>query len=175
MNFTMRPAGEGDFPQVFALMEKAFPPSEHRSRTGQQRLFQNPAYSYRILEDETGMFLGFLAVWKFETFRFAEHFAVNENARGHGIGGQALQMWMKEEDTPVVLEVELPETEMARRRIGFYQRLGFILNEFPYWQPSMQEGQPSIPLKIMSWPEALSQEQFTPWQQQIYREVYGQK
>ena len=84
-------------------------------------------------------------------------------------------MWMKEEDTPMVLEVELPETEMAQRRIGFYQRLGFILNEFPYWQPSMQEGQPSIPLKIMSWPKALSQEQFTPWQQQIYQDVYGQK
>ena len=175
MNFTIRSGGKEDFTQVFALMEKAFPKTEHRSQEGQHKLFQNPAYSYRILQDEAGKFLGFLAVWNFHAFRFAEHFAVNENARGHGIGGQALQMWMKEEDTPVVLEVELPETEIARRRIGFYQRLGFVLNEFPYRQPSMQEGQPSIPLKIMSWPKALSQEVFAPWQQQIYHEVYGQK
>ena len=82
-------------------------------------------------------------------------------------------MWMQEADTPVILEVEPPETEIARRRIGFYQRLGLYLNDFPYTQPSMQKDQPPIPLKIMSWPEKVEENTFRSWQKRIYQAVYG--
>lgn len=173
--FTMQAAGVEAFPQVFSLMEKAFPPTERRTKAGQRALFHHSGYSYRILQDEGKNFLGFLAVWDLGEFRFVEHFAVNEAARGKGIGGKALQMWMQEADTPVILEVEPPETETARRRIGFYQRLGLHLNDFPYTQPSMQEGQPPIPLQIMSWPETIKEEAFRPWQERIYQAVYGKK
>lgn len=173
MNLTMRPAGFSDFAQVFSLMEKAFPPAERREEEKQRLLLENPAYSCRILERENGIFLGFLAAWRFEGFRFVEHFAVNEAARGHGVGTHALQMWMDEELLPVILEVELPETEAARRRIGFYRRLGFVLNDFSYTQPPMQQGRQAIPLKIMSWPSALSPELFSRWRGQLYHTVYG--
>ncbi len=172
MMLTMRTAREEGFSLVFPLMERSFPPTERRTQKGQRALLDHPCYSYRILEDEEGTFLGFLAVWDLGEFRFVEHFAVNEKARGKGIGGKALQMWMKESDTPAVLEVELPETEIARRRIGFYQRMGMYLNDFSYIQPAMQEGQPPIPLQIMSWPKPISKEIFTPWQKILYREVY---
>ena len=171
--FTMRIAREEGFSLVFPLLEQAFPPAERRTEKGQRELLHRHSYSYRILEDEKGSFLGFLAVWDLGKFRFVEHFAVNEKARGKGIGGKALQMWMQESSTPVVLEVEPPETETAQRRIGFYQRMGMCLNHFPYLQPAMQEGQPPIPLQIMSWPKPISQEDFSPWQQILYREVYG--
>ncbi len=172
--FTMHIAKEKAFESVYTLMEQAFPPTEHRNRESQYALLQNPRYSYRILQTEAGEFLGFLAVWDFGEFRFAEHFAVNEASRGKGVGANALRQWMEEADTPVVLEVELPETEIAQRRIRFYQRIGFQLNSFPYVQPSMQPGQPSIPLQIMSWPEKISEGRFQPWKKLIYHEVYGQ-
>ena len=171
--FTMQAAGAEGFAQVFSLMEQAFPPTERRTKAGQRALLHHPGYSYRILRDENKNFLGFLAVWDLGEFRFVEHFAVNEAARGKGIGGKALQMWMQEADTPVILEVEPPETEIARRRIGFYQRLGLYLNDFPYTQPSMQKDQPPIPLKIMSWPEKVEENTFRSWQKRIYQAVYG--
>lgn len=173
MNFLMHTGKAESFDPVFSLMEQAFPPCERRNREGQLRVAKHPAYSYRILEDEQGEFLGFLAVWHFGSFRFAEHFAVNEKTRGMGIGSQALRRWLEEEDTPAVLEVEFPETDIARRRIGFYQRLGFVLNEFPYLQPAMQSGQPPVPLKIMSWPGSLSEAEFEPIKQTVYTQVYG--
>ena len=37
--------------------------------------------------------------------------------------------------TPVVLEVEMPTDEMSKRRIGFYERLGFELDNQVYHQP----------------------------------------
>lgn len=170
--FTMETAGRECFPLVFSLMKQAFPPTERRTEDGQRALLDRSGYSYRILREENGSFLGFLAVWDLGEFRFVEHFAVNEAARGKGIGGKALQMWMEEKSTPVVLEVEPPETELARRRIGFYQRVGLFLNDFPYTQPSMQQGQPPIPLKIMSWPGKILEEEFRPWQQCLYDRVY---
>lgn len=171
--FTMHTAEKEAFSLVFPLMEQAFPQTEHRTERGQRALLEHSAYSYRILRDEAGGFLGFLAVWDLGEFRFLEHFAVNEAARGKGIGGKALKLWMEESDTPVVLEVEPPETPTAQRRIGFYQRTGLFLNDFAYMQPSMQIGQPPIPLKIMSWPSPITQETFLPWQQALYREIYG--
>ena len=100
MNFLMHTGKAECFDPVFSLMEQAFPPCERRNREGQLRVAKHPAYSYRILEDEQGDFLGFLAVWHFGSFRFAEHFAVNEKTRGMGIGSQALRRWLEEEDTP---------------------------------------------------------------------------
>lgn len=171
--FVMHTDRENAFESVYNLMQQAFPPTERRNREAQYALLQNPHYSYRILQTESGDFLGFLAVWDFGEFRFAEHFAVNEASRGKGVGANALRKWIEESSTPVVLEVEPPETEMAQRRIGFYKRVGFQLNSFSYIQPSMQPDQPAIPLQIMSWPNEIPEEQFEPWKQTIYREVYG--
>ena len=39
----------------------------------------------------------------------------------------------------VFLEVEEPGTDLARRRIGFYERAGFCLNDFDYIQPDLQQ------------------------------------
>ena len=99
--------------------------------------------------------------------------AVNENARGKGIGTKALLRWAGESESPVVLEVEPPETAIAQRRIGFYQRAGFTLNSFSYWQPAMQPGQEPIPLLLMSRPGALSEEVFRRCRDCLLREVYG--
>ena len=69
MNFLMHTGKAECFDPVFSLMEQAFPPCERRNREGQLRVAKHPAYSYRILEDEQGDFLGFLAVWHFGSFR----------------------------------------------------------------------------------------------------------
>jgi hypothetical protein len=51
----------------------------------------------------------------------------------------------------VLIEVELPETEMARRRIGFYKRLGFCPHhDIEYIQPPYSDGLSPLPLMLMT-------------------------
>ena len=89
------------------------------------------------------------------------------------MGAAILQEILPKLPDPVCLEVELPQNELASRRIGFYQRNGFILNDYPYMQPPISQGRNPLPLKIMTWGKGISEEQFQRIQGALYREVYG--
>ena len=54
--------------------------------------------------------------------------------RNGGIGAEAMKQFLAFCGTPVVLEVEMPADEMSKRRIGFYERLGFKLDNHVYHQ-----------------------------------------
>lgn len=170
-------AGSEDFPEIWELMDCSFPPAEHRLREKQLELLLNrPAYSVLIRRQEKkGPLEGFLAYWTFQSGRFIEHFAVSPQARGGGIGGEMLRQFLQMADTSVFLEVEPPQNELTRRRIAFYQRVGFHLNDFPYTQPSMQPDQPPVPLRIMSWPEPVSGETFALRKEDFLSAVYNVK
>lgn len=163
---------EEEFKRVYAIMEASFPASERRTYYGQAKLLANPHYRLMTKKDQEGRLLAFLAAWIFPEFRFVEHLATEPSARGGGLGKLLVSEFLAQSDTPVLLEVELPDTEWAQRRIRFYQRLGFQLNEFEYVQPPLQAGQGSIPLKIMSYPRLLSTDQFNHAKAVLYREVY---
>lgn len=165
-------AGLKDFDEIYELMETSFPDIEHRTKEDQRDLFKDSAYQVWIVRQDNGTLGGFLSTWDFGDFRFAEHFAVNPALRGHGLGKEMLADWLDSSCLPAVLEVELPENEIAKRRIGFYERLGFRLNTFPYLQPPMQKGKDNLPLYIMSYPAALTAEDFLPWKKILYTRVY---
>ncbi len=160
------------FDEVFAIMDEAFPNEEMRGYEGQLALLENPHYWLRLKRDEMGRLLAFMAVWEFDSFRYVEHFAVSKQYRGSGIGEKMMKEYLKEGSGPVILEVEPPQNEITRRRIGFYQRLGFQYNEFPYQQPPLHKGNGWLPLVIMSYPGSVSEEEFAPMKQVMYQEVY---
>ncbi len=86
----------------------------------------------------------FLALWELGDMAYIEHFAVDPDCRNGGLGGKILQKVIEDTDMRICLEVELPETEMAARRIGFYERNGFYYNDYFYMQPPIQkDGMPS--------------------------------
>ena len=65
------------------------------------------------------------------------------------------------EGKTVILEIDPPEDETARRRQGFYQRCGFTVNPFPHVHPPYHVSvPPGHPLVVMSCPDALSPEQY---------------
>jgi hypothetical protein len=74
---------------------------------------------------------------------------------------------------PVFLEVEPPSTEIARRRINFYERIGFHLNKFDYLQPALQGGQKPLLLKNMTYPNPLEEVFFDYCKKIIFENVYG--
>ena len=159
------------FDEMYAIMEDSFPTDEHRPRQAQQALFDDDRYAVYTLA-ENGRILGFLAVWTLENWLFIEHFAVSPDARNRGIGGNMLQALLASTDLRVCLEVELPESDIARRRIGFYTRQGLTFNDHPYVQPAMGEGQSPVPLRIMTSNGAIDCSEFRALRALLYRNVY---
>ena len=159
------------FSKIYKLMTEAFPPSEIRNEEGQRNLLGRSAYQLYTVKQDNEIY-GLLGVWEFDTFIFIEHFAVDASLRGNGIGGMLLNDFLNHMEKTVFLEVEEPGTDLARRRIGFYERAGFCLNDFDYIQPDLQQGQSSLPLKNMTYPMKLSKEDFERMKQQIFETVY---
>ncbi|WP_099204150.1 GNAT family N-acetyltransferase [Scatolibacter rhodanostii] len=169
--YDRNPISAMEFEEVFSLMKQAFPKTEMRSYQAQKDLLQNPLYHLLVRKDE-GAITAFFAYWETPTLCFGEHFAVSDSLRGQGIGGLMLDKLTQNCQVPFVLEVELPETELAKRRIAFYRRHGFYLNEYTYFQPALQENCEKIPLYLMSHRLSLDEEAFISIRDQLYQEVY---
>ena len=158
------------------LYESAFPLYERRTAemqlsivTGEPERF----HSFAIVEDDT--MVGLFSYWDFGNFAYGEHFAVDEQLRGRRIGERAMTQFVETVGKPVVIEVELPETEIARRRIGFYERIGYVLSNKPYMQPSYGVGQQPLPLALMEYGGNVLETDFDFVVRTIHREAYQVK
>ena len=174
-----------DFPEIYRIMQASFPDDEYRPYDEQLALFQEPEYRIYCMaatpqagenrnsaDDSRIKAVGFLAVWEFEPFTYIEHFAVSPELRNSGSGSAMLQELVKQYQKPICLEVELPEDDLTRRRIGFYERNGFVFNEYPYMQPPISKGKSPVPLRIMTYGGAITQETFEAMKRVLYRKVY---
>ena len=163
-----------EFDQVFAIMEQSFPEDERRPFAEQKALLRNPAYKIYGLREGQSV-IAFAAVYQFDAFTFIEHLAVASSHRNQGLGARILQELGTLFQGRICLEVEPPEAEIAKRRIGFYQRNGFSLCPYPYVQPSISEGRAPVPLQIMSTKGVLNEAEFEAIRKTLYEKVYGAK
>lgn len=171
----LQKAPPSSFDAIYSLLERSFPPDERRSYEGQKALLLEPNYAIYTTKTDGDDCEALLTVWQFPTFAYVEHFAVDPACRGQGLGSQMLNALKTMLPCPICLEVELPETDFARRRIGFYQRNGFFLNEYPYLQPAYGPGKAPVPLLLMTSGGPISPEQFDTMKTALYETVYRQK
>lgn len=162
---------ENTFDEIFPLLEAAFPITELRTKEEQRKLLQEECYRLYGIRKDDG-FAAVFATWEIEDFLYIEHFAVKEEFRNGGYGGELLDKLLEEKGRPMVLEVEVPEDEMTIRRIGFYERHGLVYNDYPYLQPPMRKGQDMLPLRFMTKPGAVDEKTYERYKKQIYRIVY---
>ena len=179
----MRKMRREEFDAIYVLMELSFPEDEFRPYEEQKALLENQAYTVYVEEDpnhvihlgqkaEQENILAFLTVYDFPGFTFAEHFAVSPAARNQGLGSKMLTALKKQISGRICLEVELPLTEQARKRIGFYERNGFSLNDYPYVQPPISQGRKPVPLRLMTTGGPLVEAEFQQIQKVLMRDVY---
>lgn len=161
-----------DFDKLFHLIEESFPSDEYRIYEEQKELLKNPLYSVYTVYSETRSIKGFISVWEFENLAYVEHFAVNPNYRNAGLGKSMLQELRQHLNKMICLEVEPPEDEMSIRRIKFYERNDFFLNEYPYMQPAMSKGKHPIPLLIMTSGAKIEEPIFEEIKNTLYKIVY---
>jgi len=163
-----------DWAQAVALYEQAFPPCERRDTAAWQRLLTSePLFCAEAIHAEE-VFVGFISFWDFGRFVYVEHFAVCPDVRGGGIGGSAIDAFRDSfSPRPIVLEVELPDTPMAIRRIHFYERHDFSLLSADYRQPPYRPADAWLPLQLMATPSAAIADHIDEVKALIYKHVYG--
>lgn len=159
---------------VYRLFEDSFVPAELRPYQAFKDLFQQGAFDLYEYEENQQM-LGAMIVWEFETFAYIENFAVSLSLRNQGIGTKMLDCIEKKIDKQLVLEVEVPYDDLSHRRIQFYQRNHFVLNDFGYVQPALRENVPDVHLQLMTYPQESTKKELEKMKEQIFRTVYQQK
>ncbi len=149
-------ASEENFLSCWALYESAFPEEERRDYSYQREAMEREEYHFSaILNDDE--VVGLMAWWSFGSLIYIEHFAIMERCRSHGYGKKYLCDFVRHSEKPILLEVEPPTEDIRRRRIGFYERLGFHLNAHAYAQPPYR-GEDFVPLMLMTSPNPISEQ-----------------
>lgn len=164
-----------DFDEIYKIMEDSFPIDERRTYSEQKSLFAKDIYRMYCVRDDNGKIKAFISTYDFDEFVFVEHFAVGNAYRNQGLGARILSELAQLVSKRICLEVELPTSELPKRRIGFYSRCGFYLNHYDYIQPPISKGRKSIPLLIMTTLSQLSPNEFEHIKDTLYRCVYGIK
>ena len=62
----------------------------------------------------------------------------------------------KEKRKTIILEIDPPVDEKSKRRMGFYERVGFLPNSFDHIHPPYHNGIKGHELVVMSYPDKLS-------------------
>ena len=163
-----------DFRQLYDVLVESFPPDEIRSKQEHLELLDRPAYKVWAYYS-SGELQGFLTVWDLGDTAFIEHFAVRAACRNSGIGGRMLKALSQKLGKRLCLEAELPETDLAKRRLDFYRRNGFSVNEYPYLQPALEEGKSPVSLYILTTGGPVTKEEFENLVTEIYKTAYKGK
>ena len=161
------------YPFVETLMQTAFPLQERRNADLQREYTDNqPNFHTLVILIENGP-IGLITYWELDGFNYIEHFAINENVRNKGYGQEALKQLKEEIEGMIVLEVEEPIDELTKRRIEFYQRQGFTIQDMPYQQPPYRKGHDWFPMKLMTLGGEDFSIQYEKVKNNIYREAYN--
>ena len=147
---TIQDTSDCYWPMFLETYTQSFPINEQRPEESIiQLLSEEKRFRVMAIVDETYSFLGLLTCWTFVNFIYIEHFALSPTLRSHGYGSIALGTFIKQNNLPIVLEVELPTDEQAKRRIQFYQRRGLSLYDYNYIQPPYTPNRLSVPMRLM--------------------------
>ena len=163
---------DSHFSSMAMLYKSAFPPEQRRSldKLEHEILTSKHFRAYALLMN--GEFVGFFNYWIFETFYFVEHFAIKPELRGEKLGSKVLNTFKEDIAIPVVIEVEMPTSAMAKRRIEFYEKAGFHTIPNDYAQPPYRPSDFMIPMFIMTNDKEFVSEHFDHIKMTLYKEVY---
>ena len=157
-----------EFDLIYKELEKNFIREERRDYYEARATLSDKSYTvYHIANN--GERVGFITLWELSDFIFVEHFVIYEQYRSLGYGGLTLSL-LRNEFESIVLEAEPPIDDIQKRRIAFYERNGFSINEVSYIQPSYHESGDEVPLMLMSYPSKLKDTEKVI--SEIYKTVY---
>ena len=118
------PADPG-WDEAWAIYQNSFPQKEIRSLEDHLQALSDPHYTADGIWSD-GRLIGILYYWTAPEYVYIEHLAISPDLRGANMGSRVLEAFCRKAGR-IVLEIDPPETEIAVRRLRFYERLGFCL------------------------------------------------
>ena len=164
------PVTEKDFDIVYSKMTSAFPYEERRDSYDEKECLKDKRFKLLSIYDND-IAVGFTALWVLDGFVFLEHIAIDEDKRSSGYGSKAIELIKETFDLPIILEAEAPVTEQQIKRIAFYKRLGFNVNDYDYTQPSYHGGE-CVPLMLLSFPDPMTDADFDKFIEETRKSAY---
>lgn len=150
-------AADDCFPDAWRIYDESFPRREKRGRKHLLQALTDPLFRpWAVLYE--GRVAAIAFCWRMPAALYLEHLAVDPELRNAKLGSRMLEH-LAAGGLPLVLEIEPPEDELTRRRLGFYLRNGFAPSGHPYLHPSYCRPFEPHPLVLMSRPQPLTDDE----------------
>lgn len=146
------------FDDVMKIYQASFPIFEQRTLKTQIEALENEMY-YCTIICENGMLIGLIFYWKYGKYTYIEHLAISPNLRGKNYGSKILKAFC-EDNKHTILEIDNPIDEISIKRLNFYSKLGFKLQDFQHIHPPYRQEYDGHNLKIMSFNRDWSKEEY---------------
>lgn len=145
--------------EFLTLYKASFPIFEQRNCKQQKQAFDDKRY-HLVAYADGDEFIGFIAYWKFQSYRYVEHFAINTLLRGKGYGSKVLTRFVAAEKNPIILEIDPVVDEISRSRLRFYQKCGFLTNPHHHTHPPYNADYQPHPLVVLSSSHEISEKEY---------------
>lgn len=142
--------GDRWLPAFWQVYGESFPDIEQRTLGDHLRALAHPDFHCRVVVEGNAL-IALLCLWEFSGLRYVEHFALTPGARGNGLGSRILTELAAEPSASLLmLEIDPLIDAVSRRRLGFYERLGYVRDPQAYTHPPYQHGHAPYPLLLLS-------------------------
>lgn len=139
-----------------ALYAQSFPWHEQREMPAKQLALSNPHYALEAWFDGT-TFVELSGCWDFGEYMYIEHLAIDGALRSQGYGKKVLHTILTRSPM-TILEIDPLTTDIANKRLRFYESMGFCANEWPHTHPAYHQGIADHELIVLSYPHAIDAE-----------------
>ncbi len=150
-----------------ALYKISFPYHEQREEKSQVSILSSPSYHFNVVLDNN-KFIGEVLYWEIGNFLYIEHLCILPNMRNKHYGQEILS---KLQTRPLILEIDPPIDEISKRRKGFYERCGFVSNQYKHIHPSYHKECSGHNLVVMSSPKPLAEEEYAIFKDELSSKV----
>lgn len=146
----LRKASGELFNKSLELYKTSFPTFEIRSESSLRNALTDTEYNPKVAIDNEGNLMAIIFFWLHGDLLYIEHLAVDIELRGQNIGTRLLDTITEQyADKTIILEIDPPVDEISIRRLGFYERAGFVSNGYEFIHPSFTKGSEAHPHKLI--------------------------
>lgn len=161
------------FNELWDIYLEAFPLEEQRSKDDMCALIKSGKLIFSAIKREDNI-IGLAGYRILDDIVYLEYLATIPEVRGSGAGSQCIKLFTKMfNNKTTVLEVEVPQTEIQKRRISFYERNEFCLNKRIFKQPPLQDRFKTIDFHLMTYPHTCSDSEWESIANTLLSKVYG--
>lgn len=140
------------------LYRSSFPIYEKRTIDDQKEAMKNEKFHCYVAVEEEKL-IGIVFFWDFNKYRYIEHLAVTSDFRGKGYGSKILSKICSEEKR-TILEIDPPIDEKSIKRLEFYKKAGFLINDYEHVHPPYRSDYRGHELLVLSYKKELTDEDY---------------